>query len=378
MCEDNSKNESVQKIEVESKKEVKLSDIFSSINVIQLETIDSSLVGVRIPHLEFYKERFFVLDQMQSHKNILCFNKDGKFLYKIDKTGQGPQEYKSLKNFIIDKSNGLIILKLELGRYDFYDLDGNYLSTQKVKDIYYPAQIISINRDSCLAYNDSRNFPKDHNLLLLDTKTFNIIDKSNIEGELFPASDIPYLSIFEGNVLCYSDNDTIYDLSNSIHQHIPRYVLAMDKNTVSSKRNLKNRNISDWNTLLQNVGNLLQNGEITLFVSFSENEKWLSFNLWKGNKSDPLPVNQFVLYDKENRQSYLSENIHYDMLNLDKLYNLRIISSAPKKLFCLFDQVFSESEIEKIKEGSFLSEKDKEILLNRDFADNPILICLNN
>jgi hypothetical protein len=382
MCGDKSPNKQIATIDSESRTGVKLSDIFSGVNVIELETADSSLVGLSIEKIEYYKGKFFVLNQLSTHRNILCFDADGKFLYTIDRIGSGPQEYTYLGTFVINKSEDLLILSLERGDYDFYDLNGNYLKRIKTADEYFERQIVYKNNDVYIAHNDSEARPEGYNLLSLNPETFDITDKSDVIKEEFYETGFPPLSIFEGNILFYSNNDTIYDISNSIYHRHPLYFLKLDKKTVLSKKNLKNRDFSDHELLGQEVSSLFSQGQIVFFTSLFENEKWISVNLVKGgekNNPDKLPyVNKFVLYDKETGISYLSENIIFDMFNLDKLYNIKIAASVPGKLYGLLDKVFSEKEIIKIKESNFLSEKEKEILINRDISDNPVLICFSH
>jgi hypothetical protein len=382
MCGDKPQNKQIATIDSESRTEVKLSDIFSGVNVIELETTDSSLIGVMILKIEYYKDKFFVLNQLPSHRNILCFDTAGRFLYSIDKIGPGLHGYGYLGTFVIDKSEDLLVLALEVGRYDFYDLDGNYVKRVKTGDEYYARQIVYKNNDVCIAHNDSEARPEGYNLLSLDSKTFDITDKSDVIKEEFCETGDPPLSIFEGNILFYSNNDTIYDISNSIHQRNPVYFLKLDKKTVLSKTNLKNRHFSDKGLLIQEMVGLIFKGQFVSFSSFFENEKWISVNLMRGDKKNTPEkrsvIDQFLLYDKETGISYSSENIIFDLLNLDKLYNMKIATSVPGKLYGLLDKVFSEEEIIKIKESDFLSEKEKEILINRDFNNNPVLICFSH
>ena len=48
-----------------------------------------------------YKGRYYIMNGY-TDSNVLVFDKQGKFVYKIDKRGQGPGEYISLNDIAID------------------------------------------------------------------------------------------------------------------------------------------------------------------------------------------------------------------------------------------------------------------------------------
>ncbi|MDR0724744.1 MAG: 6-bladed beta-propeller, partial [Prevotellaceae bacterium] len=74
-----------------------------------------------------YKDRLYLLDRFQT-KSVFCYSKDGKFLYQIDKKGQGPGEYIEICNISIDHDNDRLLLYTGHTVLE-YDLDGNYVKT---------------------------------------------------------------------------------------------------------------------------------------------------------------------------------------------------------------------------------------------------------
>ncbi|MDR2287237.1 MAG: 6-bladed beta-propeller, partial [Prevotellaceae bacterium] len=62
--------------------EVNMSDIFSKVDYIPLETDDEHLIGA-IDQILVYKDRLYLLDRFQT-KSVFCYSKEGKFLYQID------------------------------------------------------------------------------------------------------------------------------------------------------------------------------------------------------------------------------------------------------------------------------------------------------
>ena len=80
-----------------------LSEIATDIEYIPLETTDNSLIS-RINTLKVRGNYIYVgtLD------NVLCFDKSGKYLFKLDKKGRGPEEYEFLLDFDVDANNTIL------------------------------------------------------------------------------------------------------------------------------------------------------------------------------------------------------------------------------------------------------------------------------
>ena len=89
-----------------------LSEIADSIEVISLEHTnesDISLVWRIIP----YKDRYYIKNGI-TESYVLVFDRNGKFIYRLDKRGQGPGEYASLEDIVIDpKREELVLLTAE-------------------------------------------------------------------------------------------------------------------------------------------------------------------------------------------------------------------------------------------------------------------------
>jgi hypothetical protein len=96
--------------------------VFKSVEYIPLETTDESIF-YEIDKTVFEKDVFYILDYQASV--ILTFGKDGKFLGKLSRKGQGPEEYLSIDDFFI--SDDLIyILSQDNQRIYIYDTAFNF------------------------------------------------------------------------------------------------------------------------------------------------------------------------------------------------------------------------------------------------------------
>jgi hypothetical protein len=109
--------------------EANMSDIFSKIDYIPLETNDEHLIG-EINQILVYKDRLYLMDQYRT-ESVFCYSTDGKFLYELNGKGRGPGKYIKLENIGIDHDNDRLLIS-SAHQIVEYDLDGNYIETHHV------------------------------------------------------------------------------------------------------------------------------------------------------------------------------------------------------------------------------------------------------
>lgn len=93
-------------------------------NIVALETVDASLIK-HIKKIIRHNDKLIILN---AGVEVLIFDKDGKFLHKINKRGNGPNEYTNIVDISMDDSNGNIIVYSDNYKLLFFDLVGNYVS----------------------------------------------------------------------------------------------------------------------------------------------------------------------------------------------------------------------------------------------------------
>jgi hypothetical protein len=111
---------------------INLSSFFQGVKTIILETNEDCLIGV-VNSIKILDDYIVVMDS-ESTENILVFDKDGHFLHKIGKTGQGPGEYIDITDSSIDFE------KKEIYLFDFptnnihkYDIaSGKYINSVNI------------------------------------------------------------------------------------------------------------------------------------------------------------------------------------------------------------------------------------------------------
>jgi hypothetical protein len=152
---------------------IKMSEIFETVEYIALESPDEHLIG-EIDQLLIYKERLYILDQRHT-QSVFCFTKEGKFLYELNKKGQGPGEYTNIDNISIDHDSEHLLIFFNQKILE-YDLEGKYIKTHFV-DLW--ANDFAYIRDNCIAffgeYASNNKYEKDNktpNLLI--TKDYQV------------------------------------------------------------------------------------------------------------------------------------------------------------------------------------------------------------
>jgi hypothetical protein len=86
-----------------------LSDIAESINYIPLQTTEKSLIGPTILKILNIDSKFYI-QKGGLEGEILCFDIDGKFLFNINKTGRGPEEYDFITDYDINSDNSVLTI----------------------------------------------------------------------------------------------------------------------------------------------------------------------------------------------------------------------------------------------------------------------------
>jgi hypothetical protein len=134
-------------VNLDSPTRMPLSDYFESIALIPLETKDDVLIA-QLSKLLYHEDRFYVLDKRQSI--VFIFDGDGRYLFKIDRRGQGPGEYPFLSDMQINPSTNHLDLLCAMGFLYEYDLSGRFIRTHHVTTDYLRAthEFIPLNENT--------------------------------------------------------------------------------------------------------------------------------------------------------------------------------------------------------------------------------------
>lgn len=113
-------------VDLDKKQKASLFDYFSHIELIPLETSDDVLVGY-CEEIVPYQNRYYIFDIKLAVVHI--FDKDGKFIFQMNKRGQGPGEYTPhLTSIFLNPFTGNIDIT-DMGCIYSYDLTGKHVRT---------------------------------------------------------------------------------------------------------------------------------------------------------------------------------------------------------------------------------------------------------
>jgi hypothetical protein len=205
-----------------AKENLLASELFENLKYIPLESKEESLFG-EISQLIIYKDRFYILDENHTQA-VYCFDSQGRFIYKIKRSGSGPGEYKNLINIGIDPEKEELFLHCAKKRQILvFDLEGNYKTTHNLgfvasKFICTGGSISAL----YLEFVENQKFEgKDYypNLIFVENETFKVTkqglsfkkDQANTSARSMLLSNF---SIAGNNKISLTTNycDTIYHL----------------------------------------------------------------------------------------------------------------------------------------------------------------------
>jgi hypothetical protein len=111
---------------------VSIFDIFEKIEIVPLETTDSSLIR-SMQKLICHDNVFYIHDY---NSVILVFDMAGKFRFKIDNRGQGPNQYTHISDFDIDGERDILsFVAPVVAELHEYDLNGQFLRKYKLPQL---------------------------------------------------------------------------------------------------------------------------------------------------------------------------------------------------------------------------------------------------
>lgn len=115
----NLSEDNVQKVQ-----SLPLSDAVQTIDIIPLEATDESILS-DITDVQVTASDIWV--RVTKDQSIFRFSRSGKFLNKVGKIGQGPEEYTQLWDFIVDDEKKEVTVISTISGVKVYDYEGNYI-----------------------------------------------------------------------------------------------------------------------------------------------------------------------------------------------------------------------------------------------------------
>jgi len=334
------------------KKELILQDLFD-VEYIPLETTDDFLTqGV----VKSIGNEILLVVNWDNDGDIFVYDKAGKGIRKINRKGQGPEEYTNFLNIVLDEQNGEIFVVAYLERKIIvYDLYGNFKRTFKNVDTGYYQSVFNYDRNNLICYKFATANEQPCHLIV-----------SKQDGSITREIHVPFKGIKTPFV-----RKGEYSASFQYHQTLPynnHFVLVeISSDTIYSY--LPNGTISP--IIVRNPSIHSMDPEVFLlpyvftdrYYFMQALKKEFDFETMKGNTYTVLA------YDKQ-------ENVifDYDLYN-DDFSSKRIgFNSTPiNHEIATWQSLQAYQLVEAYKKGD-LKGKLKEIAATLDEDDNPVLM----
>jgi hypothetical protein len=118
----------------DAEESIKLSELVDSITFIRLQPEANDVVG-RVADMIIKKKYIYVLDASQ--KILFVFDKNGRFVSKLDKRGQGPDEYSVLYGAFIDDEEEYVEIKDYRNMLKYSNISFKLIDKKPAPDISY-------------------------------------------------------------------------------------------------------------------------------------------------------------------------------------------------------------------------------------------------
>lgn len=139
-------------VDIDRPDKASLFDYFRSVELIPLET-DANVLMKYVSKIVYYQDRYYTFDMSQAI--IFVFDRQGKYLFKINKRGKGPGEYDFVQDININPFSGNLELLTPYGLIYEYDLSGNFVKRERVSYPNFHAvhQVAIVNKDLYVFYS---------------------------------------------------------------------------------------------------------------------------------------------------------------------------------------------------------------------------------
>lgn len=240
-------------ISCEKDQVLNLSEFAESIEIIPLETRDDNLIGW-IHRIISTVDRYYLSSAVSyDTQKLFVFDKSGKFIRKIGKEGEGPEEYIGMSDFTLV---GDSVLKItENYNLASYDTEGNFIHKRKQRDC--PREIFSFKGK---VYGLSGNPQRYGNRLLfqLDENDSHRTDFFEVPSKVasvcnYYACTAMFTADSESIYFSYSYGNTIYKLDDKTLSYSPFYQVDLGKENVSWKVFDKGEDSRSWDEELERL-----------------------------------------------------------------------------------------------------------------------------
>ena len=190
------------------------SALFKKIEIIPLETNEQCLIK-SIGRVIETDSKYYILDDDVDAGVLFCFDKQGKFLYKIDKRGNGPGEYNLIYEVIVKPEENLIYMLSPMGALHTYTTDGHFIKRHLLPGGGGQTDMIEIDKGLIAYWTLTFMGNPEEN-----TVTFYDINKGEVVGGFWKTTDDNFITNMCIDVFYKYNNKNYFSTqySNEVYQ----------------------------------------------------------------------------------------------------------------------------------------------------------------
>lgn len=282
-------------INPDDSKRLDMETLFSSVDVIPLESSTASLFS-RCDKMIFYEGKYYILDKKAAC--IFIFDEDGTFLRSSkSKQGHGPGEYYCIVDFEISKDGHIEILDVSAYKIRKYDDKFNFIGEVDIPRKLYPISTFKCLNDGLYAFYSPRSSKTNDQITVYSFKQNRIVE--SVKGY------ISISSLKVGTTQSYSFYESGEDVFFSFPYPNDK-VYKIDRNEGSISETVR-YDFGNYSFPFEEL-----DSHAVIFEDIIKGSKNYAFPIYRGENKDFLFTfimyqgkQSLFLYDKVSRRSNL-------------------------------------------------------------------------
>lgn len=340
-----------------------LVDFVSDFSFLTLKNIPFTDFISNVNKVIFNDNLIYILDSGKS--NLLVFDIEGNYIKKIGNRGNGPGEYNSINDFVINKDRKEItILDSEKISLLKYSIDGKYLDIIKFSN-FFPKKLELINNSNYILYTSYSNSE------FFDLVYTDLNGKITGYGFKYPENIDAISFAFTGGIEKIN-NSVLYSASTSSH------IFEIDKNFISTMKYKIEFDTDTWPESKKFELHKFDREVRRMNLTFLQNNFYENNNILHFNFTEKRFIKKGY-YDLKSKKIYITDSFNNDGIplffnNICGLKDEKIIGSFNPQYFNGISERYPDFKTNLNKlDSSLFNELDKKLdTVNTE--SNPILI----
>ena len=347
------------------KKELILQD-FMDVEYIPLEISDEFVCQGWVQDIS--KDILIVRNNMNDGDIFVFDRKTGKGIQKINRKGQGNEEYTGMSKIVVDEDDHEIYVNNHTARKIMvYDIEGNFQRSLKQNDDLYFFSIFNFDRENLICNN--------HNVI--DKSPFRIVSKQH--GSLIKDITIPFEEKKSIYVTIRDEATNMINVTspgtyNPIIQNFGTWVLV-DYSADTIYSYLPDHTMKPF--ILRTPSIESMDPEVFLFLNTITDRYYFMESVkieYDFNKDDGFPATD-LLYDKIEKSIFEYTVYNDDYANKK---NVNMKSSSINNEIAVWQRIEAFELVEAYEKGELKDGKLKEIASKMDAEDNPVIMLIKH